>query len=105
SCNDAVIVEITAAANWPSRERVLNRKKRGFAPTERRLLEHGIITPEWRIRFLRFVRSDNHPHISAAFAGHSDVAFYSLEDATIPRKFWETRMTKGYPEIAAGLSS
>lgn len=98
SCKDAVIVEVTAAANWhPLERRVSDRKQRWFAPAERRLLERRIITPEWRIRFLGFIRSDHHQYISDAFAGHADVTFYPLEDAIIPWKYWKKRMAEGLP--------
>lgn len=98
SCKEVVVVEVTGAANWkPLADRVRQRHSRWFNPVRRRLTDQKVITSDWDVRFLGFVRGVAVGDISAQFAGAADVTFSSVEEATILWCYWEKRMKDGLP--------
>jgi hypothetical protein len=98
SCNEVVVVEVTAAADLkPLAKRIAERESRWFSPIRKRLKEANIITSDWRVRFLGFVRQGADNKISKNFVGLHDVSFAALEDSMIPWIYWENREKNGLP--------
>jgi hypothetical protein len=100
--HEVIVVEITAGANvGPIIEKARNRETRWFAPIRRSLTSHGVIDASWNIRFLCFVREPNVKKARSAFASDADVWFVAIEDAIIPYKYWDSRITYGIPRSPA----
>ena len=97
-CNEVVVVEVTAAVNWkPLAARVKERQVRWFSPALRRLTGNNVINPDWRIRFLGFVRRDARNELEKRFADAPEVTFAVLEDCITPWLYWNDRMNGGLP--------
>jgi len=94
---EVVIVEVTAASNLNTLlNDITKRQAYWFGPIMRHLLSEGIVTDEWKPRFLGFVRRDNVEAASKRFAGQEDVAFFPIEDAMLDYTYSEMR-AKGLP--------
>jgi hypothetical protein len=94
SKREIVIVEVTSSGSLSSLyERVTARNARWYLPIRRRLDEDGIIAPDWKIRFLGFVREDFTKAANTKYADHHDVYFVGLEKAAFSFAYWKERET------------
>ena len=55
----------------------------------RRLLNDCVVTADWDIRFLGFVRRDNVERARTRFAGQDRVCFHALEEAAFSFAYWD----------------
>jgi hypothetical protein len=92
-----VIVEVTTKYSLKDYfEKITARDGRWFRPVEKHLSSIGAITPEWRPRFLGFVRQPRLAFARSAFVGQPDVSFYPLEEAILGYSYWGKRQ-EGLP--------
>lgn len=92
-----VIVEMTTAYSLTRfLENIRSRETRWFQPIGKHLSGIGAITPEWRPRFLGFVREPSLAFARSKFVGQPDVSFYPLEGAILGYAYWEKRQ-EGLP--------
>jgi hypothetical protein len=97
---EVVVVEVSSASNLGKNlyRKIDERQTCWFSPIMRRLLDDGVITTVWSIRFLGFVRRDNLESARKRFAGHEkEVAFFALEEAAFSFAYWTERLEKGLP--------
>lgn len=99
--SELVVVEVNGGSDIKGlAERVDNRETRWFAPIRRRFIDTGRVGPNWKIRFLGFVR-ERHPNnvskLEAKFKDASDVAFYPIEQAILAYEYWDKRIAMGLP--------
>ena len=98
SCKEVVVVEVTGAVDFkPLADRVRERHNRWFNPVRRRLTDQNVITSDWNVRFLGFVRDDAVDKVSKLFEGAADVTFFPVEEAIILWSYWEKRIQNGLP--------
>ncbi len=94
---EVIIVEVTSASNLTSLcQRVTERKTRWFEPIRRRMEGDKIINPEWKMRFIGFVRENLAVEAKAIFAIDADVCFFPIEKAAFSFAYWADR-EKGLP--------
>jgi hypothetical protein len=92
-----VIVEMTTAYSLTSFfEKIRQRDSRWFQPIGKHLSAIGAITPEWRSRFLGFVRKPRLAFARSEFAEEAGVSFYPLEEAILGYAYWAKRQ-EGLP--------
>ncbi|GEO18723.1 hypothetical protein [Microvirga aerophila] len=89
---EVVIVEVTTGAALEGIfKRIANRETRWYSPLKKKLVKDRVIDDSWAFRFLGFVRRPNIEEAQQKFAAHSDVRFYSLEDAAFSYAYWDSR--------------
>ena len=93
-----VIVEVSSAWNLDAlMARIRNRQQQWYGPIRRRLLDLAPIDQSWPIRFLGFVREERLGYAKRAFIRETDVAFFSIENASFPWVYWQNRLKDGLP--------
>lgn len=98
SCNEIVVVEVAGAADAVQlATNIENRQRRWFNPVRKNLLDKGVVTAGWHIRFLGFVRDDLVEKLRRRFEDTADVAFYPVGKATILRSCRDERIKMGLP--------
>ncbi len=96
---EVVVVEVSTASNINTLlKKVRERETQWYERTRCKLIQDSIITADWTMRFIGFVRKDNVDKARTTFSGEQGVHFEAIEDVSFPWAYWEDRRGGGLPE-------